>query len=141
MRKSKLNKLENEIRDMLKKEDTMTLDEMIIEVDRLMEKYKTTISMLGTDESGKELLGIAVLDKNENVILGCMAKAGREIMKMQYKEEIDEMINDFNKQEQIAQDKIITLLDVIYTEYPISDILFEIKENNKISLANLEFDY
>ena len=116
----------------------MTKDEISYEIDKLMAKYRTSIAMLGTED---EFIGVAVLDKNENVILGCMAKAGREIMKIQYKEEIDELINDFNKQEQIGQDKIITLLDTIYSEYPISDILFEIKENNKISLANLEFDY
>ena len=126
------------IRNILAKEDTMTIDEISYEIDKLMAKYRTSIAMLGTED---EFIGVAVLDKNENVILGCMAKAGREIMKIQYKEEIDELINDFNKQEQIGQDKIITLLDTIYSEYPISDILFEIKENNKISLANLEFDY
>ena len=138
MMKTKLNKLEREIRNILAKEDTMTIDEISYEIDKLMAKYRTSIAMLGTED---EFIGVAVLDKNENVILGCMAKAGREIMKIQYKEEIDELINDFNKQEQIGQDKIITLLDTIYSEYPISDILFEIKENNKISLANLEFDY
>ena len=138
MIKIKLNKLEREIRNILAKEDTMTIDEISYEIDKLMAKYRTSIAMLGTED---EFIGVAVLDKNENVILGCMAKAGREIMKIQYKEEIDELINDFNKQEQIGQDKIITLLDTIYSEYPISDILFEIKENNKISLANLEFDY
>lgn len=138
MMKIKLNKLEREIRNILAKEDTMTKDEISYEIDKLMAKYRTSIAMLGTED---EFIGVAVLDKNENVILGCMAKAGREIMKIQYKEEIDELINDFNKQEQIGQDKIITLLDTIYSEYPISDILFEIKENNKISLANLEFDY
>lgn len=138
MMKIKLNKLEREIRNILAKEDTMTIDEISYEIDKLMAKYRTSIAMLGTED---EFIGVAVLDKNENVILGCMAKAGREIMKIQYKEEIDELINDFNKQEQIGQDKIITLLDTIYSEYPISDILFEIKENNKISLANLEFDY
>lgn len=138
MMKIKLNKLEREIRNILAKEDTMTIDEISYEIDKLMAKYRTSIAMLGTED---EFIGVAVLDKNDNVILGCMAKAGREIMKIQYKEEIDELINDFNKQEQIGQDKIITLLDTIYSEYPISDILFEIKENNKISLANLEFDY
>lgn len=138
MMKIKLNKLEREIRNILAKEDTMTIDEISYEIDKLMAKYRTSIAMLGTED---EFIGVAVLDKNENVILGCMAKAGREIMKIQYKEEIDELINDFNKQEQIGQDKIITLLDTIYSEYPISDILFEIKENNKISIANLEFDY
>lgn len=138
MMKIKLNKLEREIRNILAKEDTMTIDEISCEIDKLMAKYRTSIAMLGTED---EFIGVAVLDKNENVILGCIAKAGREIMKIQYKEEIDELINDFNKQEQIGQDKIITLLDTIYSEYPISDILFEIKENNKISLANLEFDY
>ena len=138
MMKIKLNKLEREIRNILAKEDTMTIDEISYEIDKLMAKYRTSIAMLGTED---EFIGVAVLDKNENVILGCIAKAGREIMKIQYKEEIDELINDFNKQEQIGQDKIITLLDTIYSEYPISDILFEIKENNKISLANLEFDY
>ena len=138
MMKIKLNKLEREIRNILAKEDTMTIDEISYEIDKLMATYRTSIAMLGTED---EFIGVAVLDKNDNVILGCMAKAGREIMKIQYKEEIDELINDFNKQEQIGQDKIITLLDTIYSEYPISDILFEIKENNKISLANLEFDY
>lgn len=138
MRKSKLNKLEKEIRDMLKKEDTMTIDEINDEVDKLMIKYNLFIAMIGNEQ--KELSGIAVYDENGKLLIGCLAKLGREEVKEMYIKEIYEKVETFNKKENIEPNDLITLLQTLNSEYPIEDILFEIKEN-KISITNLELAY
>lgn len=139
MRKSKLNKLEKEIRDMLKKEDIMTIDEINDEVERLMVKYNMPIAMIGTEE--RELNAIAVYDKKGKMVIGCLAKLGREEVKQMYIEEINEKIEIFNRQDNIQQDNIITLIETLSNEYPIEDILFKIEDNNKVSIANLELAY
>lgn len=138
MRKNKLNKLEKEIRDMLKKEDTMTIDEINDEVDKLMIKYNLFIAMIGNEQ--KELSGIAVYDENGKLLIGCLAKLGREEVKEMYIKEIYEKVETFNKKENIEANDLITLLQTLNSEYPIEDILFEIKEN-KISITNLELAY
>ena len=137
MRKSKLNKIEKEIRNLLEKEELLTLEEMELEVNKIMEKYDTFIGMVATENN--QLRGMAVFNKKGDVILGCMAKAGREEMKVLFKEEIENMIIDFNKQHNNISE-VVNLIDKIYVEYPISELGIEVI-NNELVLEKLEFDY
>ncbi len=138
MMEKELIELKNKIKNMLENEETMTLIEINKFVNELRKKYNVLIDMIKT-ESG-DLKGFAVMDTNEKLIFGILAKAGREEVKKEFRKEIKEKINKFNSKGKITEKGINKFIKEIYQEYPISELLFKL-EDDKLVLTTLEFDY